>query len=102
MEHCKASRHLCLLFIAFILVVSCHSSQDVAHAGSPPNIVIFLVDDLGKEWVSCYGAEDIHTPNIDALAKQGILFHNVYAMPQCTPSRVTFLTGQYPFRHGWI
>jgi arylsulfatase A-like enzyme len=67
-----------------------------------PNIILILVDDLGKEWISCYGAEDIATPNIDALAQGGILFNNVYSMPQCTPSRVTLLTGQYPFNHGWV
>ena len=66
------------------------------------NILIILVDDLGKEWISCYGADNIKTPNIDALAKSGILFNNVYAMPQCTPTRTTLLTGQYPFRHGWV
>lgn len=58
-----------------------------------PNILFILVDDLGKEWISAYGAEDIETPNIDALAKTGIKFHNAYSMPQCTPSRVTLLTG---------
>ena len=67
-----------------------------------PNIIIFFVDDLGKEWISCYGAEDIRTPHIDQIAEQGVLFHHVYGMPQCTPSRVTLLTGQYPFRHGWV
>ena len=67
-----------------------------------PNIVLILVDDLGKEWISCYGAQDITTPNIDALAKTGLKFNAAYCMPQCTPSRVTLLTGQYPFRHGWV
>lgn len=67
-----------------------------------PNIIFILVDDLGKEWVSCYGSESIETPQIDKLAASGIQFKNVYSMPQCTPTRVTFLTGQYPFRHGWI
>ena len=67
-----------------------------------PNIVFLMVDDLGKEWVSCYGAEGIETPNIDALAEGGMLFQNAYSMPQCTPTRVALLTGQYPFRNGWI
>lgn len=66
-----------------------------------PNILLILVDDLGKEWISCYGAEGIETPHIDHLAQGGMRFENAYAMPQCTPSRVTMLTGQYPFRHGW-
>ena len=60
-----------------------------------------MVDDLGPEWISSYGAEGIETPNIDKLAEGGMLFRNAYSMPQCTPTRVTLLTGQYPFRHGW-
>jgi arylsulfatase A-like enzyme len=67
-----------------------------------PNILFIMVDDLGKEWISCYGAEDIETPNIDALAKSGMRFENAWSMPQCTPSRVTLLTGQYPWRTGWV
>lgn len=67
-----------------------------------PNIVFILADDLGKEWISAYGAEDIETPHIDRLAEQGIRFENFYTMPQCTPTRVSLMTGQYPFRHGWI
>lgn len=69
---------------------------------SRPNIVLILVDDLGKEWVSCYGAEEVETPRIDALADSGTRFENFYSMPQCTPTRVALLTGQYPFRNGWI
>ena len=41
---------------------------------SRPNIILILVDDLGKEWVSCYGAEDIVTPNVDALIDFSDLF----------------------------
>lgn len=67
-----------------------------------PNILFIMVDDLGKEWVSCYGAEDIKTPNIDALAAGGMMFNNAYSMPQCTPSRATLLTGKYPNRNGFV
>ena len=70
--------------------------------GEKPNIIFILLDDLGKEWVGCYGADQIKTPNIDALAEKGIKFNNAYSMPQCTPSRVCFMTGQYPFRSGWV
>lgn len=66
------------------------------------NLVYIMADDLGKEWVSCYGASDIETPHIDALAASGMQFHNFYSMPQCTPTRVSLLTGQYPYRHGWV
>ncbi|NWK54192.1 sulfatase-like hydrolase/transferase [Verrucomicrobiaceae bacterium N1E253] len=70
-------------------------------ASDKPNIIFILIDDLGKEWLSCYGGEGIKTPAIDELAKEGIRFNNAYSMPQCTPSRACFLTGQYPFRNGW-
>ncbi|MHC4542389.1 MAG: sulfatase-like hydrolase/transferase, partial [Planctomycetota bacterium] len=73
-----------------------------AGRGNRPNILFIMVDDLGKEWISCYGAEDVETPNIDALAQTGMRFENAYSMPQCTPSRATLLTGQYPWRTGWV
>ncbi|MFT5239996.1 MAG: arylsulfatase A-like enzyme [Candidatus Promineifilaceae bacterium] len=69
---------------------------------SKPNILFIMVDDLGKEWISCYGAEDIKTPHIDALAAGGMMFSNAYSMPQCTPSRATLLTGTYPWRNGFV
>jgi arylsulfatase A-like enzyme len=77
----------------FCLVSPCFAEK--------PNILFIMVDDLGKEWVSHYGAEGIETPNIDKLASNGMAFDNAWCMPQCTPTRVTLLTGQYPFRHGW-
>ena len=76
-----------------------HSS---AAKPQPPNILFIMVDDLGKDWVSCYGADDIKTPHIDALAKGGMKFHNAYSMGSCTPSRTTLLTGKYPYRTGWV
>ena len=94
-----------LLFASFFL--QCTNSknsanEEVSSTERLPNMLIFLIDDLGKEWISCYGAQDIQTPNIDALAASGTRFNNVYSMPQCTPTRLSLLTGQYPFRHGWV
>jgi arylsulfatase A-like enzyme len=85
-------------FISSILL-SC--SNEISKRKTP-NILFIMLDDLGKEWVSCYGGDDVGMPNVEKLAKTGMLFHNAYCMPQCTPTRVTLLTGQYPFRHGWI
>jgi arylsulfatase A-like enzyme len=65
-----------------------------------PNIVLIIADDVGRDWVSCYGAKH-QTPNIDRLAEQGIRYETAWCMPVGTPTRVTLLTGQYPFRHGW-
>lgn len=66
-----------------------------------PNILFVMVDDLGPEWISACGG-NFPTPNIDRIAEEGTRFVNAYSMPKCTPTRVTLLTGQYPFRHGWV
>ena len=92
-------KNLTFLFL-LLAIFSCNFND--SNNFFQPNIILILVDDLGKEWVNCYGADNIETPNVDALAQSGILFNNVYAMPQCTPTRTTLLTGQYPFRHGWV
>ena len=83
------------LLIPLILVFSLVAQKK-------PNIIFIMVDDLGKEWVSTYGADDIVTPNLDAMAEKGLKFHNAYSMPKCTPSRATVLTGTYPFTNGWV
>lgn len=65
-----------------------------------PNIIIIYADDLGFGDVSCYGANDIPTPNLDKLAEEGLKFHQGYATAAtCTPSRYSLLTGSYPWRN---
>ena len=65
-----------------------------------PNVVIIYADDLGFGDVGCYGASDIHTPNIDRLASRGVSFNHGYATAAtCTPSRYSLLTGSYPWRN---
>jgi arylsulfatase A-like enzyme len=93
-----------LIVITTILLISCGNTKYITinTQYQKPNILFILLDDMGKEWVSQYNADDIDTPNIDLLAKNGMQFNNAWSMPQCTPSRVTFMTGQYPFRHGWV
>jgi len=90
---------LCCLLVIAVLAGICKTASA---ADERPNILFIMVDDLGKDWISCYGADDIETPHIDALAKGGMKFHNAWSMPQCTPTRVTLLTGQYPWRTGWV
>ncbi|MEM7097175.1 MAG: sulfatase-like hydrolase/transferase [Pseudomonadota bacterium] len=90
----------CFLRISLILVtfLICFSSI----ADERPNIVVILADDLGIGDVGAYGGEAIHTPHIDQLAKEGILFEQAYAShPVCSPSRAGMITGRYQQRHGW-
>ncbi len=63
-----------------------------------PNIIYILADDLGIGDISTYGGDLYKTPNIDKLAKNGMLFNNAYTLPLCGPSRATILTGRYGFR----
>jgi arylsulfatase A-like enzyme len=65
-----------------------------------PNIVVLYMDDLGYGDVSAYGATELNTPNIDALANGGVQFTNGYASSAtCTPSRYALLTGAYPWKN---
>ena len=62
-----------------------------------PNILILIADDAGWQNFSCYGDSLISTPNIDLLAKKGIKANNAFlSTPQCSPSRISVLTGKYP------
>ena len=64
-----------------------------------PHIVFILADDLGYGDLSCYGAEKIKTPNIDRLAKEGILFSDGHCgASTCTPTRYGLMTGRHPWR----
>lgn len=68
-------------------------------AQQKPNVVFIYADDLGYGDLSSYGATKIKTPNVDKLAKQGLLFTNAHATSAtCTPSRYAVMTGQYPWR----
>lgn len=67
----------------------------------PPNVVLIYTDDQGSIDAGVYGARDISTPNIDALARDGVRFSNFYApSPVCSPSRAGLLTGKYPLHAG--
>lgn len=65
-----------------------------------PNVVILYTDDQGSLDVNCYGAPDLHTPNMDRLAESGIRFTQAYAHTVCCPSRAALLTGRHPRRSG--
>lgn len=83
-------------FTFLFLLIQCFYSF-----GQKPNIVYIFADDLGYGDLSCYGAKDINTPNIDQIAKQGIKFTEFYsASSVCSPSRAALLTGRYPQRMG--
>ncbi len=85
-----------------LLLTNCTGSQTGKHANtsSLPNILWIVADDFGTD-LGCYGDPLIHTPNIDKLAKQGVLYTNFYTVTAvCSPSRSTLITGMYPVSIG--
>jgi len=69
-------------------------------ADAQPNVVLFLVDDMGWMDSGVYGSQYYETPNIDRFAKRAMRFTQAYANPLCSPSRASIMTGKHPTRHG--
>ena len=70
-------------------------------APRPPNIVLIVSDDQGYHDLGCFGNEEIQTPRLDRLAREGVRLTSFYVTwPACTPSRGSLLTGRYPQRNG--
>ena len=67
-----------------------------------PNILLIFADDVGQEVLECYGGQSYPTPHLNELARTGMKFNHAYSMPVCHPSRLTLMTGKYPFRHGKV
>ena len=68
---------------------------------APPNVILFLADDLGYGDLGCFGNSVIQSPNLDAFAKQGVRLTQCYsASAVCSPSRSALLTGRTPYRNG--
>jgi arylsulfatase len=83
-------------YLRLLLVLAAASGL---RAADRPNIIVLLLDDLGYSDLGCYGGE-IDTPNIDALAKDGVRFESFYNSARCCPSRASLMTGLYPPQTG--
>jgi arylsulfatase A-like enzyme len=91
------------VLLAGMLLAAGLVSTGRAAGVSRPNVLFILADDLGYGDLSCYGAKDIQTPNIDRLARQGVRLTDFYANAcVCTPTRCALMTGRYPQRIGGL
>src|SRR4051794_6322393 len=88
-----------LLLVALLV---CAATVPATHSQArPPNIVLILTDNQGAWTLGCYGNPDIQTPNIDRLAREGMLFNQCFSSNAvCSPTRATLLTGLIPSQHG--
>ena len=84
--------------LSLVTVFAIYCGQ--AFGAARPNVILFLVDDMG--WVDCgaYGSKYYETPNMDRFATRAMRFTDAYAQPLCSPTRASLLTGKYSARHG--
>ncbi len=94
MKLCRSLLRRCLVCFYSLLGLLCGSLPAAEPPPARPNILIILADDLGFSDTACYGG-DIATPNLDALAKDGLRFTQFYNTARCWPSRAAILTGYY-------
>lgn len=88
-------------YTAILVIALFSSTLHAVETAKParPNVVLFLVDDMG--WMDCgaYGSKYYETPNMDRFAARAMRFTNAYSQPLCSPTRASILTGQYSARH---
>jgi len=90
----KLSRTTWLITTVLALLPGVPRNSSAKYIGERPNIIVILVDDMGYSDIGCYGGE-IHTPNLDRLAREGIRFTQMHNTSKCFPSRACLLTGVY-------
>ena len=92
-----------ILLVVAILAVGCSPPPEPARPARPPNFVFVLVDDMRWDEMGVAGHPFIETPNMDRLAREGMRFTEAFATtPLCSPSRASFLTGQYAHTNGIV
>ena len=97
-----SSQKVVLSLVLLLTINSLMSEKtEIESKSSPPHILFMLADDLGWIDVGFHGSK-IHTPNIDFLAKDGVILDNYYVQPVCTPARGALMTGRYPIHTGKV
>jgi len=92
--------HVAMRMTLAILTLCLSVVPAVAQSPSPvrPNVVLIVTDDVGYGDLGSYGAQDVKTPSIDSLARDGVRLTDFYAAPQCTPTRAALISGRYQQR----
>ncbi|WP_346863957.1 arylsulfatase [uncultured Draconibacterium sp.] len=94
-------KKISLFIIASYFLINCTGEKQNTEKTEPnrPNIILILSDDMGYSDLGCYGGE-VETPNLDALAANGLRFTQFYNGARCCPTRASLMTGCYPHQTG--
>jgi arylsulfatase A-like enzyme len=93
--------YLLLVFGCIPFLSSCNEKPK--EKASKPNIIFIFPDQLRSDYIGAKGGEFVHTPHIDRIAKEGVLFSRSYSTtPTCLPARAALLTGKKPWNHGLL
>jgi arylsulfatase A-like enzyme len=105
---CRTGNQVARLLVrSLLLILICCTGCGVSRAPVPetstqtPNILFIIMDDVGIDQLRTFGYGGVtppSTPNLDAIVHAGVTFRNVWAMPECSPSRAIFFEGRYPLR----
>ncbi|MGV8094215.1 MAG: sulfatase-like hydrolase/transferase [Mangrovibacterium sp.] len=87
-------------YIVILGILLFMKSVVVAKVSERPNFVVIMCDDVSYDMFGCYGNRDTHTPNIDKLAENGVMFKNAWNSALCTPARAEIMTGCYATKTG--
>ena len=90
-----------VLAVGFLFGGTATAQPESESASAPPNILVLVADDAAWRDFGAYGNEHIRTPNVDRLSETGLTFQRAFlTTPQCSPSRISMLTGKYPHATG--
>ncbi len=91
-----------LVVCSMALMLACTDDNIDGADHSPPNILLIIADDLGKDALNGFSEGSIkpNTPNLDSIRNSGLSFSNFWSSPTCSPTRATILTGKYGYRTG--
>jgi len=89
------------ILIIISLCISLPGKASLSDSASSPNVIVIIADQMRGDALSILGHPNINTPNLDRMARQGVLFSNYFVNnPVCVPSRMSMFSGLYPHEHG--
>jgi len=84
-----------------VIAIGIFLAQTVPAASEPPNIILIIADDVGREDIGAYGNKGVRTPNLDRMAQDGMTFTDAFdTCSSCSPSRCSIITSRYPHNTG--